>query len=211
MLRPAPCGQRMMRLGQPRGLAPGLSLLALLASITTARGQNFASDFNVDGGAGSPSCPCIEAPQPPSASDAPCVDVSFVDPTTGVSQVCLSPSYGLGSCQAWDTGANSPLSECHSLAPPTYCSRRWCWVDANNCDRAFGLSSIEYMYPSLQSSSDLVPAGPDVGYSYTTCGNLDSCESRLRRANPLSAQPRHTVHTLETQNDRLVVLLPLWG
>eukprot|EP01043_Picozoa_sp_COSAG02_P054055 COSAG02_NODE_6062_length_3833_cov_1.835297_2_plen_171_part_00 len=49
------------------------------------------------------------------------------------------PTYGLGACEQWDVllepscagSDGNPLSDA-----PSWCNRRWCWVDRDSCDMA---------------------------------------------------------------------------
>jgi hypothetical protein len=156
-------------------------IVVLLASLScvVVRGQNTA------GGGGSAACPCIQPSTPP-VEDGTCVDVMVGD-----TQLCLSPAYGVGSCQAWDShspadqvaGASpavGPFSECGNVDAPSWCSSHWCWVDADQCDRSHTLSAVEFdTSEGAAPEADLLPLSDHVAYSYTTCGNLDSYSENL--------------------------------
>ena len=79
-------------------------------------------------------------------------------------QACVPLNYGASECRAWDNSTVNPSC----LAPdgsvldngaPQWCSSRWCYVNASDCQRPM-------------DPSDLF-VDSELSYSYETCGNLN--------------------------------------
>ena len=126
--------------------------------------------------AGSPSCPCVDPWVDAAPLNGSCrplkINRERHHGVLELTDVCVPPDYGAGSCQAWDNATfNTPcMSEdgvLHDSGQPEWCTARWCYVDAATCERP--------MDPSDAVGTDAANAG--LTYSYETCGNLNSHSS----------------------------------
>ena len=126
--------------------------------------------------AGSPSCPCVDPWVDAAPLNGSCrplkINRERHHGVLELTDVCVPPDYGAGSCQAWDNATfNTPcMSEdgvLHDSGQPEWCTARWCYVDAATCERP--------MDPSDAAGTGAANAG--LTYSYETCGNLNSHSS----------------------------------
>jgi len=114
--------------------------------------------------AGNPACPCIS-----SLISDPVVGAQISQYREGDKLVFTPPgssakyykalSYGTGECKAHDDGA--PPS-CVSGDKPGWCSAKWCYVSASNCN---GVSKVLTRY---------FPIAEELYFSYATCAGAGS-------------------------------------
>ena len=114
--------------------------------------------------------------------------------TTGVRE-CYSRQYGSTGCARHDL--NSTF-ECVAANPPDWCIKRWCWVNAQECDRPMEKSNF---FPTVTTL--IGTATEPLHFSYGTCGSLDTFSTdsdvRYRRLREYAARQR---------NGRLRIVFP---
>ncbi|CAE8642915.1 unnamed protein product [Polarella glacialis] len=140
-------------------MAAGRSAAFALAALGA-----FLSAERAHGESGLASCPCLEW----AGLDSHLVGNHIVYKPIGSGVSYNWPAnYGNGACQTHDAGL-APV--CGQGAPatrrlasfPSWCTDQWCWVSKNNCQGTNFMRSV------------LFPSVPDLYFSYTTCGSIDS-------------------------------------
>jgi hypothetical protein len=115
-------------------------------------------------------CPCVDAIAYGAALEACNVSDSnergywrYSDSRTGVS-TCYPPSHGSQYCEAHDMIAD-PLCSSPSENknnPPAYCQEKWCYVDAQKCQKSYELYH-KSVFPPFREEH--------LFYSYSTCNS----------------------------------------
>ena len=148
-----------------------LPVLLLFASRSAARSDDATRVGPPAGGAFE--CPCISNSTGGALAAASAALVAKGYP----------PDYGFQGCQAYDAGL--ALEGCDVLSPPEYCSRAWCYVDAERCPEnaqkciaeggEVGSRTSPYCREREHERSVVLgqTGAADMLYSYATCGNVD--------------------------------------
>ena len=129
-------------------------------------------------GSGHPSCPCIDpwAHGLKLNGNAPQAVVAGCEIKRSDSGACFPMSYGSTGCDSHSATADAECMVTTSEAP-TWCSSRWCYVDATNCFRP-SQSSIYFADARLPASILTNWTGSNqLTFSYETCDNLDQYSS----------------------------------
>ena len=145
-----------------------LALLQGAAAASTVQEALLSAYTPVAAGAlGNGACPCIDAwnrnLSNVNLDEASCPG-GFLSDSGG----CYPSTYGSDGCRAYDANATA---ECAVTAqsPPRWCTKSWCWVDPDDCNRPHQSSSF-----FEGATIDVPPATTGLKYSYETCGNLDA-------------------------------------
>ena len=88
---------------------------------------------------------------------------SGLEVQTSAGKLFYPPTYGVGNCSAHDSGL-PPL--CDAPGAPSWCSQRWCYVNATTC----GAAGVE-LVPSAYLAHH--PRGSEVRLSYKACAQDD--------------------------------------
>ena len=109
---------------------------------------------------------------------------------------CFSREFGSTGCSRHDLNT----SECVAASPPPWCSKRWCFVSPDSCDRPMERSSFFPEATILINGTFCgdAPSGPTavpLYFSYGTCGFLDafttSSLERFRQLREFAARQRN--------------------
>lgn len=135
----------------------------LYYSYASCGSQDFWSKQPVVNGNGQ--CRCIGFDQIPGT-----MEIQWKDPTTDKKQMVQYPAEMGGSCRSWDDNVH-PMCK-GAGKKPSWCDRRWCYVDPCSCD--IGTPPKVTMYLPWATFT-----GKSLYYSYETCGSEDSFTTEL--------------------------------
>jgi hypothetical protein len=128
--------------------------------------------------AGSSGCACLTNLSTHGAQEV--CDFDGLPGVRSAQGACFSQDYGIGKCMAWDdlqdivcleaagtgiAGEGSPPGHAHD-AKPSYCERRFCYVDATKCDRDNRIGTMmphaAYSYDTCDYANELAVAHPEM-------------------------------------------------
>lgn len=80
--------------------------------------------------------------------------------------------YGLGSCEQWDLSLEPACADADGTrlpAAPSWCERRWCWVDPASCDQLDVAESTYFPDADAHCGSRLYRAPPPASNYHRLC------------------------------------------
>ena len=141
-------------------MAPRVVALALFFGETSGLFLRESAGSLVVGSPGNANCPCVNLESGVTGSTFPVgkekngTEVNYVK-TTG------------SSCEAWDEQVTDESYSCKKDSPPSWCSKKWCWVDPCTCKLDTPPKRSSY-FPKAKVN------GRPIYYSYATCGAEDT-------------------------------------